>query len=255
MKSEVRPDPVGGVRLRVGGHVWDATLAAGALADVGAAPGGGRPWLTASHSWDHDVREPAGRASTGGSAAARSAGSSAWATGSRLSAAFPSSATASCWSAADGLAATGLRPAAERGRRAVPRPGRPGRRPATRCARGPRRRACRSATACWAGSSTPGPPARRRSARFGRRTYWPVEREAPGVVDRQPVREPLHTGTKVIDALLAPRPRPARTDPRRPRHRQDAPCALDAILAQRDTGVLCVYAAIGAAQGRRRRGR
>ena len=34
------------------------------------------------------------------------------------------------------------------------------------------------------------------------RTYRPVEREAPGVVDRQPVREPMHTGIKVIDALL-----------------------------------------------------
>ncbi len=34
------------------------------------------------------------------------------------------------------------------------------------------------------------------------RAYQPVEREAPGVIDRQPVREPLHTGIKVIDALL-----------------------------------------------------
>jgi F-type H+-transporting ATPase subunit alpha len=31
---------------------------------------------------------------------------------------------------------------------------------------------------------------------------WPVERPAPGVVDRIPVHEPLHTGTKTIDALL-----------------------------------------------------
>ncbi len=34
------------------------------------------------------------------------------------------------------------------------------------------------------------------------RAYQPVEREAPGVFDRQPVREPMHTGINVIDALL-----------------------------------------------------
>src|SRR6185369_10089650 len=32
--------------------------------------------------------------------------------------------------------------------------------------------------------------------------YWAVEREAPGVIERQPVVEPLHTGIKVIDALF-----------------------------------------------------
>ena len=52
---------------------------------------------------------------------------------------------------------------------------------------------------------------------------WPVEREAPGVIDRQPVREPLHTGIKVIDALLPLGRGPARADPRRPGHRQDRP--------------------------------
>ena len=31
--------------------------------------------------------------------------------------------------------------------------------------------------------------------------YSPVEREAPGVIERQPVQEPMHTGTKVIDTL------------------------------------------------------
>ncbi len=34
------------------------------------------------------------------------------------------------------------------------------------------------------------------------RNYWPVNRRAPNVMDRVPVREPLHTGIKVMDALL-----------------------------------------------------
>jgi F-type H+/Na+-transporting ATPase subunit alpha len=75
-------------------------------------------------------------------------------------------------------------------------------------------------------------------------TYWPVEREAPGVIDRQPVQEPLHTGTKVIDALL-PLGRGQRELILGDRATGKTAIALDAILAQRDSGVLCVYAAIG----------
>ena len=48
-----------------------------------------------------------------------------------------------------------------------------------------------------------------------------LERIAPGVVDRQPVREPLQTGLKAIDAHGPHRPRPARADHRRPPDRQD----------------------------------
>jgi F-type H+-transporting ATPase subunit alpha len=76
------------------------------------------------------------------------------------------------------------------------------------------------------------------------RTYWPVEREAPGVAQRQPVREPLHTGTKVLDALL-PIGRGQRELILGDRGTGKTSLALDAILAQRDSGVLCIYAAIG----------
>ncbi len=77
--------------------------------------------------------------------------------------------------------------------------------------------------------------------------YWPVEREAPGVIERQPVREPMHTGTKVIDMLL-PLGRGQRELILGDRATGKTAIALDAILAQRDSEVVCVYAAIGQRQ-------
>jgi F-type H+-transporting ATPase subunit alpha len=73
---------------------------------------------------------------------------------------------------------------------------------------------------------------------------WPVEREAPGVRDRLPVREPLQTGTCILDALL-PLGRGQRELILGDRATGKSALALDAILAQRGTGVVCVYAAIG----------
>jgi F-type H+-transporting ATPase subunit alpha len=73
---------------------------------------------------------------------------------------------------------------------------------------------------------------------------WAVEREAPGVVERQPVREPLHTGIKVLDSLL-PLGRGQRELILGDRATGKTAIALDAILAQRGSGVRCVYAAIG----------
>jgi F-type H+/Na+-transporting ATPase subunit alpha len=75
-------------------------------------------------------------------------------------------------------------------------------------------------------------------------TWFPVEREAPGVIERSPVRESLHTGIKVIDALV-PLGRGQRELIIGDRATGKTAIALDAILAQRQTGVLCVYAAIG----------
>jgi F-type H+-transporting ATPase subunit alpha len=72
----------------------------------------------------------------------------------------------------------------------------------------------------------------------------PVEREAPGVVDRMPVREPLLTGTKMIDALF-PLGRGQRELILGDRATGKTALALDAILAQRDSQVICIYAAIG----------
>jgi F-type H+-transporting ATPase subunit alpha len=73
---------------------------------------------------------------------------------------------------------------------------------------------------------------------------WPIEREAPAVRDRQPVREPLQTGTCVLDALLT-LGRGQRELILGDRATGKTALALDAILAQRGSGVVCVYAAIG----------
>ncbi len=75
-------------------------------------------------------------------------------------------------------------------------------------------------------------------------SYWPVEREAPGVIERQPVREPMHTGIKIIDTLL-PLGRGQRELILGDRATGKTSIAIDAILAQRDSDVVCIYAAIG----------
>jgi len=49
----------------------------------------------------------------------------------------------------------------------------------------------------------------------------PIERLAPGIIDRQPVREPMATGLKAIDAMIPIGRGPARADHRRPSDGQD----------------------------------
>ncbi|HVY60249.1 MAG TPA: F0F1 ATP synthase subunit alpha, partial [Planctomycetota bacterium] len=72
----------------------------------------------------------------------------------------------------------------------------------------------------------------------------PVERPAPGVVQRRPVCESLHTGMKAIDALV-PLGRGQRELVLGDRKIGKTTLAVDAILSQRGAGVTCVYAAIG----------
>jgi F-type H+-transporting ATPase subunit alpha len=72
----------------------------------------------------------------------------------------------------------------------------------------------------------------------------PVERIAPGVVKRHPVIEPLHTGIKIIDALV-PLGRGQREMILGDRKIGKTTIAIDTILSQKDTGVVCIYAAIG----------
>jgi F-type H+-transporting ATPase subunit alpha len=72
----------------------------------------------------------------------------------------------------------------------------------------------------------------------------PIERDAPGVAKRLPVQEPLHTGITLIDALL-PLGRGQRELILGDRATGKTSIALDTMLAQRATNVLCVYAAIG----------
>src|SRR5919107_151961 len=75
----------------------------------------------------------------------------------------------------------------------------------------------------------------------------PIERLAPGVVDRQPVREPLQTGIKAIDAMI-PIGRGQRELIIGDRQTGKTAVVVDAIINQRGTGVICIYNAIGQKQ-------
>jgi F-type H+-transporting ATPase subunit alpha len=74
--------------------------------------------------------------------------------------------------------------------------------------------------------------------------FNPLERLAPGVVDRQPVKEPLQTGIKAIDAMI-PIGRGQRELIIGDRQTGKTAIILDTILNQKGTGVICVYVAIG----------
>lgn len=72
----------------------------------------------------------------------------------------------------------------------------------------------------------------------------PIERIAPGVIDRQSVDQPLQTGVKSIDAMV-PVGRGQRELIIGDRQIGKTAIALDAIINQKDTGVKCVYVAVG----------
>jgi F-type H+-transporting ATPase subunit alpha len=76
------------------------------------------------------------------------------------------------------------------------------------------------------------------------KTFHPVERIAPGIVDRQPVKEPLQTGVKAVDAMI-PIGRGQRELIIGDRQTGKTAIALDAVINQKGTGVVCVYVAIG----------
>ena len=77
--------------------------------------------------------------------------------------------------------------------------------------------------------------------------FAPIERLAPGVVDRQPVKEPLQTGLKAIDAMVSIG-RGQRELIIGDRQTGKTAVAIDAILNQKDSGVVCIYSAIGQKQ-------
>jgi F-type H+-transporting ATPase subunit alpha len=79
------------------------------------------------------------------------------------------------------------------------------------------------------------------------RDFAPIERLAPGVVDRQPVREPLQTGLKAIDSMV-PIGRGQRELIIGDRQTGKTAVAVDTILNQKGTGVICIYNAIGQKQ-------
>jgi F-type H+-transporting ATPase subunit alpha len=82
---------------------------------------------------------------------------------------------------------------------------------------------------------------------LGSTTFAPIERIAPGVVDRQSVKEPVQTGLKAIDSMV-PIGRGQRELIIGDRQTGKTAVAIDAILNQKDTGVICIYNAIGQKQ-------
>ena len=75
----------------------------------------------------------------------------------------------------------------------------------------------------------------------------PIERIAPGVVDRQPVTEPFQTGLKAIDTMV-PIGRGQRELIIGDRQTGKTAVALDAIINQKGLDVVCIYNAIGQKQ-------
>jgi F-type H+-transporting ATPase subunit alpha len=77
--------------------------------------------------------------------------------------------------------------------------------------------------------------------------YRVIEGEAPNVVERQPVKEPLQTGLKAIDSMI-PIGRGQRELIIGDRQTGKTALAIDAIISQKNTDVICVYVAIGQKQ-------
>jgi F-type H+-transporting ATPase subunit alpha len=77
--------------------------------------------------------------------------------------------------------------------------------------------------------------------------FMPIEALAPGVVDRQPVKEPLQTGIKAIDAMI-PIGRGQRELIIGDRQTGKTAIAIDTIINQKGQNVICIYVAIGQKQ-------
>jgi F-type H+/Na+-transporting ATPase subunit alpha len=77
--------------------------------------------------------------------------------------------------------------------------------------------------------------------------FGPIERIAPGVIERKPVREPLETGIKAIDAMVNIG-RGQRELLIGDRQTGKTAIAIDTIINQKGKGVLCIYVAIGQKQ-------
>ncbi len=78
-------------------------------------------------------------------------------------------------------------------------------------------------------------------------TFHPIEQIAPGVIYRQPVKEPLQTGIKAIDAMI-PIGRGQRELIIGDRQTGKTAIAMDTIINQKGQDVICVYVAIGQKQ-------
>ncbi|MBP3587603.1 MAG: F0F1 ATP synthase subunit alpha [Clostridia bacterium] len=74
--------------------------------------------------------------------------------------------------------------------------------------------------------------------------FRPIESPAPGIIDREPVNVPLQTGIKAIDSMI-PIGRGQRELIIGDRQTGKTTLAIDTILNQKHTGVICIYVAIG----------
>ncbi|MEA3487525.1 MAG: F0F1 ATP synthase subunit alpha [Thermodesulfobacteriota bacterium] len=75
-------------------------------------------------------------------------------------------------------------------------------------------------------------------------TYSRIEMVAPGVIDRQPVNQPVYTGLKSVDAMT-PVGRGQRELIIGDRQIGKTAICIDAIIRQKDTGIKCIYVTIG----------
>ena len=82
----------------------------------------------------------------------------------------------------------------------------------------------------------------------GAKEYFPIERPAPGIIDRRPVSVPLETGILTIDSMF-PIGRGQRELIIGDRQTGKTSIAVDAILNQKGKNVICVYVAIGQRAG------
>src|SRR5690242_14378430 len=74
--------------------------------------------------------------------------------------------------------------------------------------------------------------------------FNPIERLAPGVVDRQPVKQPMQTGIKAVDGMI-PIGRGQRELIIGDRQTGKTAIALDAIINQKGGDMICIYVAVG----------
>jgi F-type H+-transporting ATPase subunit alpha len=74
--------------------------------------------------------------------------------------------------------------------------------------------------------------------------FYPVEKIAPGVIERKSVHEPMQTGIKAIDSMI-PIGRGQRQLIIGDRQTGKTAIAIDTIINQKDTDVICIYVAIG----------
>ncbi len=79
------------------------------------------------------------------------------------------------------------------------------------------------------------------------KSFFPIETIAPGIIDRTPVKEPLQTGIKAIDAMI-PIGRGQRELIIGDRQTGKTTIAMDTIINQKGENVICVYVAIGQKQ-------